>query len=159
MTAWHESGHAASLILSGLTPLLVRVDQPTDTLLGSVKFDWTHHDPTERNLREVLIGILQGPFTDGETIDCTEWPPNFDDWSDHCREDAERIAFIIERLEGTRLTSTSRTGLPRSSHGCSRFGRCRRRSSSGSRTSGRRIRSTPTSTTRYCRAAVRARGD
>ena len=97
-TVWHEAGHAASLCLSGLTPLLVRSDWPTETLLGQVKLDWENHDPTEDVMREVLVGVLQGPIAAGEVLEVWDWPINPDAVPAECRRDAEQAAFVVDLL-------------------------------------------------------------
>ena len=97
-TAWHEAGHAASLCLSGLTPLPVRSDWPTQTLLGQVKFDWEAHEPTEDVMREVLVSVLQGPIAEGEVLEVWDWPINPDAVTPECRRDAEQAAFIVDLL-------------------------------------------------------------
>lgn len=91
-TCWHEAAHCASLCLAGLTPLLVRVDWPSETLLGSVKMDWENHDPTPDVMREVLLAILQGPLSDGESVDRWDWPIDVD------TRDGEQCAFLADVL-------------------------------------------------------------
>jgi hypothetical protein len=102
-TARHEAAHAASLIMSGLTPLAVQADQPTERLLGRVLTDWENHDLTERNLREHLLSILVAPLLEGERIDDTRWRPDFDGWCDHCATDARQAQFLIKLLRLNRF--------------------------------------------------------
>lgn len=95
--AWHEASHAAALALAGMTPIWVRVDRPSESLLGSVRVDWEKHDPVPTNLRVVLIAALQGPISDGELVD--DWPIDPSAWSDGSRRDAEQAAFLADALK------------------------------------------------------------
>lgn len=97
---WHEAHHAAALCLSGLTPLLVRVDWPTQELAGSVKPDWENHAPNPDVMREVLIAILQGPISAGGLHEAQiTWPIDpTTGWQDGTRRDVEQIQFIVESL-------------------------------------------------------------
>ena len=93
-TVWHEASHAASLCLSGLVPVLVRCDWPTQTQLGSVRFDWTAFEPSELVMREILVSLLQGPLAEGEVLDHWDWPIDPDAVTPECRKDAEQAAFV-----------------------------------------------------------------
>lgn len=102
-TVWHEASHAASLCLSGLVPVLVRCDWPTQTQLGSVRFDWTAFEPSELVMREILVSLLQGPLAEGEVLDHWDWPIDPDAVTPECRKDAEQAAFIVGLLHLDRV--------------------------------------------------------
>jgi hypothetical protein len=91
-TCWHEAEHAASLCLAGMTPLVARVDWPTETLAGAVTMDWERHDPTPDVLREVLVSVLLGPLSNGELVDRWDWPVNVD------TSDGEQVRFLVNLL-------------------------------------------------------------
>lgn len=122
---WHEASHCASLILSGLTPQLVRVDWPTDQLLGAVRMDWENHDPTPDVMREVLISLLQGPIAEGGLFEAqTTWPIDpTTGWQEGTGRDVEQIQFIVDSLGLDRIDwlgivnkAVSRARSPRFRH-------------------------------------------
>jgi hypothetical protein len=95
--AWHEAGHAAALCVVGWPPAWVRIDWPSDSLLGSVGPDWESRDPDERTMRELLVSVLQGPISDGERR-ISDWPILPEQWKAGNRRDAEQAAFIAHYL-------------------------------------------------------------
>jgi hypothetical protein len=98
-TAWHEAAHAASLIMSGMTPAAVRVDQPAPDRLGSCQPNWEDHDLSPHNMRELVVSVILGPLNDGDITDLTEWPPDFSRWSEHSEADAGQLCFLIDFLQ------------------------------------------------------------
>lgn len=96
--AWHEAYHAASLIVSGMTPLAVSVDVwsgAPDGRIGNVKPDWHNHDFTPFTMREQLISVLLGAAADGEPqIDAACWPIDPEKWEPSHHADAEQAKFI-----------------------------------------------------------------
>ena len=98
-TSWHESHHAASLCLDGLTPLVVRTDWPTATLAGTVRPDWETHDIHEDTMRRLLVATLMGPISEGERVYLhVAWPIDPADWNDACQADARQLAFVCQWL-------------------------------------------------------------
>lgn len=97
----HEANHCSSLIMSGLMPLWVRVDWPTDRLRGSVGLDWDSWPATPHTLRLLLIAALQGPASDGSLND--DWPIEPTNWDDGSRQDAEQAALIASHLAFDRV--------------------------------------------------------
>jgi hypothetical protein len=92
--AWHEAHHAASLCLSGLTPLTVRIDRPGDDL-GQTTLDWTNHALDRRTAREALIAILLGLAVEGELQRAScEWPIKTER-----SKDARQAAILAEYLD------------------------------------------------------------
>lgn len=91
-TCYHEAAHAASLILNGWPPKVVRVDMPRG-LLGSCKVDWDARDPSDTGtLRLALISVLCGPMSDGENV--TQWYP--DAWPEN--RDGQQAKYLSEEL-------------------------------------------------------------
>jgi hypothetical protein len=98
-TARHEAAHAASLIVSNMTPAVCRVDEPiAGELAGLTKPDWETHDLSRENLIALLESVLAAPLMDGEPLDDIEFPPDLSGWSVHAERDAQQIDFLVRLL-------------------------------------------------------------
>ena len=98
--AFHEAAHAASLLIQGFTPKLVRTDFPSD-VAGLMRVDWDAMDPTDPDhLRALLIAVLQGPASEGIYVNILDWPLDelADRWPHEIRRDIAQAIHLIERL-------------------------------------------------------------
>ena len=89
--AWHESYHAASLCMAGMTPLVARIDG-NNGLAGSVRLDWDTHEVDDDTVREALLATILGPLSEGTMRD--EWPIIVEDWDETVQRDAEQALFL-----------------------------------------------------------------
>jgi len=107
--AFHEAAHAASMLIQGFTPKLVRTDFPRD-VAGLMRIDWDAMDPTDPgHLRALLLAVLQGPASEGVYANILDWPLNeLDDrWPHECRRDIAQAAHLAERLRMDAVEFTS----------------------------------------------------
>jgi hypothetical protein len=82
--------------MSGLTPQVVRIDQPTDNDAGYVLMDWERHRLDQDTALEMMVGVLMGPLAEGDLKHDFTWPIEPDEWQVAVRRDAE-VARLLAR--------------------------------------------------------------
>jgi hypothetical protein len=97
----HEASHAAHLLLRDWPPAFVRVDQPNQRLIGSVRPDWTCRDIDADAMALLLGAVLQGPLADGVKL-LEPWPIG-EGWPAECQHDAETARFLASWLAVDRV--------------------------------------------------------
>ena len=99
-TCQHEAQHAAALILSGMTPTHVRVDQPGDNDEGSTTMDWQHHALNPATALDALLAVIAPAAAAGHlnTISL-EWPIQPHTWPDGFGRDGEQAELLARFID------------------------------------------------------------
>lgn len=114
--AWHESCHAASLLLDGHVPELVRIFGVCDPAEGTTQLDWINHRLDRDTATHLLVSLLMPVASTGKAGAAIMfgWPIEVDAWPEGHQRDAEQARLVgefaaITNVDWTRIVSSALT--------------------------------------------------